>query len=55
MSDAPPRIHPTALVEEGVEIGPGTSVWDSVHLRGPAKIGRDCIIGENRAIAPGRR
>ena len=47
------RIHPTALVEEGVEIGDGTSVWDNVHLRGPSRIGRDCIIGGKSVIAYG--
>ncbi len=47
------RIHPTALVEDGVEIGDGTSVWDTVHIRAPAKIGRDCIIGEKTYIAYG--
>jgi acetyltransferase-like isoleucine patch superfamily enzyme len=47
------RIHRTALVEEGVEIGDGTSVWDSVHIRAPASIGRNCIIGEKTYIAYG--
>lgn len=47
------RIHPTAIVEAGVEIGEGTSVWDNVHLRGPSKIGRDCIIGGKSIIAYG--
>lgn len=45
------RIHPTALVEPGVEIGDGTSIWDNVHVRGPARIGRDCIVGEKSYIA----
>ena len=45
------RIHPTALIEEAVEIGDGTAVWDNVHIRGPAKIGSDCIIGEKTYIA----
>jgi UDP-2-acetamido-3-amino-2,3-dideoxy-glucuronate N-acetyltransferase len=54
-SPAAPRIHPTALVEAGVEIGPGTSVWDNVHIRGPAWIGPDCIIGEKTYIAYGVR
>ena len=48
-----PRIHPTALVESGVELGEGTSVWDNVHIRGPAQIGHDCIIGEKTYIAYG--
>ena len=47
------RIHPTAIVEDGVEIGDGTSVWDNVHLRGPSRIGRDCIIGGKTYIAYG--
>lgn len=45
------RIHPTALVETGVEIGAGTSVWDNVHLRTGAKIGPQCIVGEKTYIA----
>jgi acetyltransferase-like isoleucine patch superfamily enzyme len=49
-----PRIHPTALVEAGVTIGEGTSVWDAVHVRGPGTtIGRDCIVGEKSYIAYG--
>ncbi len=47
------RIHPTAILEEGVEIGPGTSVWDNAHIRGPATIGSECIIGEKTYIAYG--
>lgn len=50
------RIHPTALVEPGVTIGAGTSIWDGVHVRGPATwIGRDCIVGEKTYIAYGVR
>lgn len=48
------RVHPTALIEPGVEIGAGTSVWDNVHIRGPGtRIGRDCIVGEKSHIAYG--
>lgn len=47
------KIHPTAIVEEGVALGEGTSVWDNVHLRGPSAIGRDCIIGEKTYVAYG--
>ena len=47
------RIHPTAIVESGVEIGDGTSVWDNVHLRGPSTIGSTCIIGEKTYVAYG--
>lgn len=47
------RIHPTAEIEPGVEIGADTAVWDHVHVRGPARIGSDCIIGEKTYIAYG--
>lgn len=47
------RIHPTAIVEPGVEIGPETSVWDNVHIRGPSRIGKQCIVGEKTYIAYG--
>ena len=47
------RIHPTAIVEDGVELGDGTSVWDNVHIRAPSRIGRDCIIGGKSIIAYG--
>jgi UDP-2-acetamido-3-amino-2,3-dideoxy-glucuronate N-acetyltransferase len=46
-----PRVHPTAIVEEDVLIGTGTSIWDNVHVRGPSRIGRDCIVGEKSYIA----
>jgi acetyltransferase-like isoleucine patch superfamily enzyme len=48
-----PRIHPTALVEAGVRIGARTAIWDGVHVRGPATIGHDCIVGEKTYIAYG--
>ena len=47
------RIHPTAIVEDDVTIGAGTSVWDSVHIRHDTSIGRDCIIGEKTYVAYG--
>jgi UDP-2-acetamido-3-amino-2,3-dideoxy-glucuronate N-acetyltransferase len=46
-------IHPTAMVEEGVEVGDGTRIWDNVHLRAPSRIGQDCIIGEKTYVAYG--
>ncbi len=44
-------IHPTAIIEENVEIGPGTSVWDHVHIRHSTRIGEQCIIGGKTYIA----
>lgn len=47
------RIHPTAIVEENVRLGAGTSVWDNVHIRHGASLGDDCIVGEKSYIAYG--
>jgi acetyltransferase-like isoleucine patch superfamily enzyme len=46
-----PQIHPTALVEAGVQIGAGTRVWDGVHIRRGARIGSHCIVGEKTYLA----
>ena len=45
------KIHPTAIIEENVKIGVGTSVWDNVHIRHGATIGEECIVGEKTYIA----
>ncbi len=48
------RMQAAAIKEtDGVEIGDGTSVWDTVHIRPPSSIGRNCIIGEKTYIAYG--
>ena len=45
------RIHPTAIIEEDVLIGAGTSVWDNVHIRKNTSIGDNSIVGEKTYIA----
>lgn len=45
------RIHPTALIEDGVQIGAGTSIWDNVHIRQDTELGEQCIVGEKSHIA----
>ena len=47
------RIHPTALVEDNVSIGEGTSVWDNVHIRHDSRLGEQCIVGEKTYVAYG--
>ena len=44
-------VHPTALLEDGVELGDGCAIWDNVHIRHGAKLGRQCIVGEKSYIA----
>lgn len=45
------RVHPTAIIEEGVKLGKGVSVWDNVHIRRNARIGDKTSIGEKSYIA----
>lgn len=45
------RVHPTAMVEPGVTLGPGTAVWDNVHIRRDARLGEECIVGGKTYIA----
>src|SRR5579871_2383807 len=45
-------VHPTAIVDAGVEIGSGTRIWHFSHVLGGSKIGRDCVIAQNVMIGP---
>lgn len=40
-------IHPSAVVDEGCEIGAGTKVWHFSHLMAACRIGCNCILGQN--------
>lgn len=40
-------IHPTAIVEDDVEIGPGTRIWHMAHVRRGARIGAHCTISKD--------
>jgi acetyltransferase-like isoleucine patch superfamily enzyme len=39
-------IDPSAIVEDGVVVGPGTKIWHQCHLRKGAKIGANCVLGK---------
>jgi UDP-2-acetamido-3-amino-2,3-dideoxy-glucuronate N-acetyltransferase len=40
-------IHPTAIVDQGAQIGDGSRVWHWAHICAGAKIGKDCSFGQN--------
>lgn len=46
-------IHPTAVVEDGVRIGSGSSVWHHAHIRERAVIGDECNLGKNVYVDAG--
>ncbi len=45
------KVHPTALVDDNVEIGKGTSIWHYSHIQPGAKIGEKCTLGQNVNVA----
>jgi UDP-2-acetamido-3-amino-2,3-dideoxy-glucuronate N-acetyltransferase len=40
-------IHPSAIVDQGAQIGQGSRVWHFVHVCGGAKIGKGVSLGQN--------
>ena len=40
-------IHPSAVIDEGAQIGMGTKIWHFAHLMPGCQVGRYCIIGQN--------
>jgi UDP-2-acetamido-3-amino-2,3-dideoxy-glucuronate N-acetyltransferase len=40
-------IHPSAIVDEGAQLGDGTRVWHFVHVCSGARVGQRCSLGQN--------
>lgn len=47
------KIHPTAVCDDGCELGAGTVVWHFCHIMLGAKVGENCSLGQNCFIASG--
>ncbi len=45
-------VHPSSFVDEGCEIGEGTTIWHFCHIMPRARIGRGCNIGQNVVVSP---
>ncbi|MGY2196668.1 UDP-2-acetamido-3-amino-2,3-dideoxy-D-glucuronate N-acetyltransferase [Pseudomonas gingeri] len=41
------QVHPSAIVDEGAQIGDGSRIWHFVHVCGGARIGRGVSLGQN--------
>jgi UDP-2-acetamido-3-amino-2,3-dideoxy-glucuronate N-acetyltransferase len=39
--------HPTAVVDRPARIGSGTKIWHFCHVMAGARIGADCVLGQN--------
>lgn len=44
-------VHPSAVIDEGCEIGPGTKIWHFSHIMAGCKLGENCNIGQNVVIS----
>jgi UDP-2-acetamido-3-amino-2,3-dideoxy-glucuronate N-acetyltransferase len=47
--------HPTAVIDDDVEIGAGTRIWHFAHILSGSRIGERCVIGQNAMIGPNVR
>jgi UDP-2-acetamido-3-amino-2,3-dideoxy-glucuronate N-acetyltransferase len=41
------KVHETAILDDGAQIGDGSKIWHWVHVCGDAKIGLNVTLGQN--------
>ena len=46
-----PHIHPSAIVDDGAQLGAGTRVWHFAHVSAGARIGQGCSLGQGVYVA----
>ena len=44
--------HPTAIIDEGCQIGDDTKIWHFSHIMPGCSLGKGCNIGQNVVISP---
>lgn len=47
--------HPTAIIDEGAQIGGGSKIWHFCHVSAGAVLGGGCNLGQNVFVASGVR
>jgi len=45
--------HPTAVIDEGCQIGDRVKIWHFTHIMPGCKIGDGCSLGQNVVVSPG--
>jgi len=53
MSGSDCFVHESAYVDQPCEIGTGTRIWHFSHVMSGARIGRNCVLGQNVHVASG--
>ena len=43
--------HPSAVIDDGCEIGAGTKIWHFSHVMSNCKIGKNCNLGQNVVVS----
>lgn len=46
-------VHPSAVIDEGCQVGAGTKIWHFCHVMSGAVIGAGCVLGQNVMVASG--
>ncbi|MFM2363730.1 MAG: hypothetical protein RLZZ316_2632 [Bacteroidota bacterium] len=44
--------HPTAVIDDGCQIGEGTTIWHFSHVMPGCVIGKHCNLGQNVVVSP---
>jgi len=44
--------HPSAIIDEGCEIGEHSKIWHFSHIMPGCKIGNNCNLGQNVVVSP---
>lgn len=47
--------HPTAVIDDGAQIGEGAKIWHFCHVMPDSVIGPNCSLGQNVMVAPNVR
>lgn len=48
----PPKIHESAYVDDGCQIGANTKIWHFCHIITGTRIGENCSLGQNVMAGP---
>lgn len=51
-ADKPYFVHPTAIVDDGCDIGEDSKIWHFSHILSGTRIGKEVIVGQNVMIGP---
>ncbi|MFN0034532.1 MAG: acyltransferase [Saprospiraceae bacterium] len=45
--------HPSAIIDDGAQIGEGTRIWHFCHVSAQSVLGQNCVLGQNVFVANG--